>query len=61
MSCVVASYALLSSSSPLAHVTQLLVKKPEERLPLTDVLRHPWIIENAEPSGIPLPEAEGTV
>ena len=37
---------------------QLLVKKPDERLPLRDVLCHPWIVANAEPSGIPLPETE---
>lgn len=28
-------------------IGRLLVKEPSQRLPLTDVLRHPWIIEHA--------------
>jgi PIN domain nuclease of toxin-antitoxin system len=28
---------------------QLLVKSPKDRLPLEQVLQHPWIIANADP------------
>lgn len=38
-----------NSMSPAAAdlIGRLLVKKPSERLPLSDVLRHPWIVKNA--------------
>lgn len=29
---------------------QLLVKKPADRLPLEQVLQHPWIQANADPA-----------
>ncbi len=32
-------------------VSKLLVKDPKARLPLAKVLEHPWILENADPSG----------
>ena len=32
----------------LFSIFQLLVKKPEDRLPLRDVLEHPWIKAKAE-------------
>jgi len=34
-------------------VSKLLRKDPRDRLPLTEVLCHPWIVKNAERSGIP--------
>jgi aurora kinase len=44
-----------------AHVSQdardmigsLLVKEPRDRLPLSKLLEHPWIQNNASPNGIP--------
>jgi aurora kinase len=30
---------------------QLLVKGSSKRISLDDILKHPWIIKNAEPSG----------
>ena len=37
-------------------IRSLLVKEPAQRLPLSRLLDHPWIKENASPNGIPLPE-----
>jgi len=34
-------------------VSKLLRRDPRDRLPLTEVLCHPWIVKNAEKSGIP--------
>ena len=31
---------------------QLLVKDSSQRLPLEKVLTHPWIVANADPSGV---------
>jgi len=38
-------------------IRALLMKEPRERLPLEEVLRHPWILAHAHPSGCP--EREG--
>ncbi|MCO5567844.1 hypothetical protein L7F22_021540 [Adiantum nelumboides] len=40
--------------SPLAKdlISKLLVKEPTQRLPLKQVLVHPWILVNADPSGV---------
>lgn len=46
----------LISSGAQDLIKKLLVKAPEGRLPLRDVLTHPWILQNAQSSGIPLPE-----
>jgi hypothetical protein len=32
--------------------TQMLVKSSAQRLPLHKVLEHPWIVQNADPSGV---------
>jgi aurora kinase A len=32
-------------------IAQLLRRKPNDRLPLPKVLEHPWIVQNAKPSG----------
>ena len=32
--------------------TQMLVKNSAQRLPLHKVLEHPWIVQNADPSGV---------
>jgi hypothetical protein len=32
--------------------TQMLVKNSAHRLPLHKVLEHPWIVQNADPSGV---------
>eukprot|EP00243_Klebsormidium_subtile_P013813 TRINITY_DN9388_c0_g1_i1.p1 TRINITY_DN9388_c0_g1~~TRINITY_DN9388_c0_g1_i1.p1 ORF type:complete len:347 (+),score=92.39 TRINITY_DN9388_c0_g1_i1:560-1600(+) len=32
-------------------ITKLLIKDPKQRMPLQQVLQHPWILANAEPSG----------
>ena len=37
-------------------IRSLLVKEPAARIPLSRLLDHPWIKENASPNGIPLPE-----
>lgn len=34
-------------------IRKLLRKKPEERLPLSEVIKHPWIVKNAVPPTIP--------
>ena len=34
---------------------QLLVKGPKERLPLEQVLQHPWIVANADPAVLARP------
>ena len=31
---------------------QLLVKDPSQRIPLKLVLSHPWIVANADPTGV---------
>ncbi|KAI3944428.1 hypothetical protein MKW98_006589 [Papaver atlanticum] len=36
----------------LSEHMQLLVKDPSKRLPLSKILVHPWIIKNADPSGV---------
>lgn len=33
-------------------VVQMLVKDSSQRLPLHKLLEHPWIIQNADPSGV---------
>ncbi|CAN6682064.1 unnamed protein product [Malus baccata var. baccata] len=33
-------------------ISQMLVKDSAERLPLHKLLEHPWIVQNAEPSGV---------
>ena len=38
-------------------IRSLLVKEPASRIPLSRLLDHPWIKENASPNGIPIPEA----
>ena len=43
---------MITSISPL----QLLQHNPSRRLPLREVLKHPWIIENADPTRIPKPQ-----
>lgn len=35
---------------PALAPLQLLVKKPADRLPLEQVLQHPWIQANADPA-----------
>jgi hypothetical protein len=35
---------------PPACLLQLLVKSPKDRLPLEQVLQHPWITANADPA-----------
>ena len=37
-------------------IRSLLMKEPRERLPLSDLLVHPWIALNASPNGIPVAE-----
>lgn len=47
---IMVDYGIPSNSmSPLAAdlIGRLLIKKPSDRLPLSDVLRHPWITTNA--------------
>jgi len=37
-------------------IASLLAKEPEERLPLSAVATHPWIVANADPAALaPLP------
>lgn len=36
---------------------QLLQHNPSRRLPLREVLKHPWIIENADPTRVPKPQS----
>ncbi|ONM28969.1 aurora b kinase1 [Zea mays] len=40
--------------SPAAKdlISQMLVKNSAQRLPLHKVLEHPWIVQNADPSGV---------
>ncbi|KAK8918553.1 Serine/threonine-protein kinase Aurora-1 [Platanthera zijinensis] len=40
------------SSSAKDMISQMLVKESSQRLPLHKLLEHPWIIQNADPSGI---------
>lgn len=40
------------SSNAKDLISQMLVKDASQRLPLVKVLEHPWIVQNAEPSGI---------
>lgn len=40
---------------PNASHLQLLVKKPADRLPLEQVLQHPWIQANADPAVLSRP------
>ncbi|XP_077209817.1 serine/threonine-protein kinase Aurora-1 isoform X2 [Tasmannia lanceolata] len=40
------------SSSAKDLISQMLVKDSSKRLPLHKVLEHPWIVQNADPSGI---------
>ena len=43
-----------SVSAPAADlIRRLLRKKPEDRLPLSEVLTHPWVVDNAVPPVIP--------
>ena len=39
----------------ILSLMQLLQHNPSRRLPLREVLKHPWIIENADPTRIPKP------
>ncbi|PKU70769.1 Serine/threonine-protein kinase Aurora-1 [Dendrobium catenatum] len=40
------------SSSLKDLISKMLVKDSSQRLPLHKLLEHPWIIQNADPSGI---------
>ncbi|KAK5817354.1 hypothetical protein PVK06_022278 [Gossypium arboreum] len=40
------------SSSAKDLISQMLVKDSSQRLPLHKLLEHPWIVQNADPSGI---------
>ncbi|KAF8407120.1 hypothetical protein HHK36_006245 [Tetracentron sinense] len=40
------------SSAAKDLISQMLVKDSSQRLPLHKLLEHPWIVQNAEPSGI---------
>ncbi|KAL6544311.1 Phosphatidylinositol:ceramide phosphoinositol transferase (IPC synthase) [Orobanche gracilis] len=40
------------SSAAKDLITRMLVKDSSQRLPLHKVLEHPWIIQNADPSGV---------
>ncbi|KAJ0030886.1 hypothetical protein Pint_12893 [Pistacia integerrima] len=40
------------SSGAKDLISQMLVKESAQRLPLHKLLEHPWIIQNADPSGI---------
>ncbi|KAL4332860.1 hypothetical protein GQ457_07G044880 [Hibiscus cannabinus] len=40
------------SSAAKDLISQMLVKDSSERLPLHKLLEHPWIVQNADPSGI---------
>ncbi|KAG5031147.1 hypothetical protein JHK82_014760 [Glycine max] len=40
------------SSSAKDLISQMLVKSSSQRLPLHKLLEHPWIVQNAEPSGV---------
>ena len=34
-------------------ITKLLRRKPKDRLPLVQVMEHPWIVQNSKPQGKP--------
>jgi aurora kinase len=40
------------SASAKDLISQMLVKESSQRLPLHKLLEHPWIVQNADPSGI---------
>ncbi|MBA0690481.1 hypothetical protein Goari_008152 [Gossypium aridum] len=40
------------SSAAKDLISQMLVKDSSQRLPLHKLLEHPWIVQNADPSGI---------
>ncbi|KAK7282706.1 hypothetical protein RIF29_11691 [Crotalaria pallida] len=40
------------SSAAKDLISQMLVKDSTQRLPLHKLLEHPWIVQNAEPSGV---------
>ncbi|OIW09469.1 hypothetical protein TanjilG_22743 [Lupinus angustifolius] len=40
------------SSATKDLISQMLVKDSTQRLPLHKLLEHPWIVQNAEPSGV---------
>ncbi|CAH8388518.1 unnamed protein product [Eruca vesicaria subsp. sativa] len=40
------------SASEKDLINQMLVKESAQRLPLHKLLEHPWIVQNADPSGI---------
>ncbi|CAL5355479.1 unnamed protein product [Camellia sinensis] len=40
------------SSSAKDLISQMLVKDSSQRMPLHKLLEHPWIVQNAEPSGV---------
>ena len=42
-------------------ISGLLVKDPKARLPLSKLLDHPWIKNNASPNGIPQAEKDVAV
>jgi len=43
---------IVISLNPINCCTQMLVKNSAHRLPLHKVLEHPWIVQNADPSGV---------
>ncbi|XP_057478820.1 serine/threonine-protein kinase Aurora-1-like [Actinidia eriantha] len=40
------------SSAAKDLISQMLVKDSSQRLPLHKLLEHPWIVQNADPSGL---------
>ncbi|CAG4984066.1 unnamed protein product [Parnassius apollo] len=47
ITCVIIKYPDFLSEEAKDLIGKLLVINPEQRLPLTQVLQHPWILENA--------------
>ena len=43
----------VASSDARDLISRLLQKEPRKRIPLGEVLTHPWVVRNAEPSGVP--------
>ncbi|KAL8137096.1 hypothetical protein V2J09_003097 [Rumex salicifolius] len=41
----------MTSSGAKDLISQMLVKDSAKRLPLHKLLEHPWIVQNADPSG----------
>jgi len=40
------------SSAAKDLISKMLVKDSADRLPLHKLLEHPWIVQNADPSGL---------